>query len=1204
MVGEGRTIIRTVKSGYGLGMTLALAAMATGPASATVTIEQPTDGQQFTVEQCPVGPCRAEIQGRVRIQAPESVYRIHFETTNASDPSQNDAFNLCEPPDIEPGDTCPPELDFTLPNDDIYFGRSHREGDWTWTVTAYSSVVESASVSFRVEANTDPTPGPVKIYNVLPDEGVPTMWLRDPGPPSNGFDDLGDGMFGPPFADPSGTLRVPGEEIEFRGENLHNNDFLEVYLVPVTLAHEPQLDPGSGLPTHEWCEFPAEIIDRGVLPDGTSYLRVTIPEVERETPVRCDIPVNPGNSFKLRWRWLIEDPWTERPEWVRLHEAVPDPRVRPEDRQPYFQLVTNEYPRSYGFNFPNKKEDASFAEFTAVFGDNAIRCIRDTCWTKALYAVYYPVYKGFINSSGGSCNGMAATSSLMAWQQLAPEDFHERVHFPFGFTRFPVKPPDPDPGFYVHFPTEEDWYLPSEWRGRTPAEPFDLFAEIRKNHGVQATHEFLAELFDQMWDRGGINPGTLAGIPTSSLQDLRLAQDSHPHGPSNYVLCITEIGGGHCVTPYRVEGDNIFVYDNNHPSDTGLYIEIDRDTDTYHYPKRADDLRCQGGEKDGEACTHSTASTDCPPFPNPRITCVNQRCQGGSNSGHTCTVDEDCLTPIQCDGKTPYEGKGLFLIHRDIWENGRTMPGLRDVGQLLFFLVLGDGDTLVTNEDGARWGYEPDGTFVDTGWAGASLTPLGPPEEHVRQIPLILPEGSPEPRFQVNADGGPYLFHAVSSGQLLQLESSDASEGDADIIDVGYEEERIASFSFAPQHDASRLVSRGGLQFSEDSSAVFHWLGLEVPGGRTLAFGVDKAARAGSYRNDSGAPTWHVLLLDAQDVAGQVAGRWLYGPFEVPDGAIQRAVLADWPDVADVISELDLDGDGVPETSRRVAGRPVGTPVELGLESDLSVVKAVSPEVFTPGEPVDFEILVSNDGPEPGTGVTVTDALPPHAEVSSIQSTRGTCQVIGAEVTCDLGDFGVGEMAAIRYVVETLVPGTLANGAFVSGHEGDPDWTNNTAVATALAPIQVDIKPGSNPNSFDPGSNGVVPVAVLGEPGFDVNDIDVATLAFGPAGAAPDHKRGGHVEDVNDDGFPDLISHYGTREIGLVDGDELACVTAMTLDGRSLEGCDDVQTVPAGKPKDESEDPPPTEESVCGLGVELVLLAPLLGRLQRRRGSG
>lgn len=111
-----------------------------------------------------------------------------------------------------------------------------------------------------------------------------------------------------------------------------------------------------------------------------------------------------------------------------------------------------------------------------------------------------------------------------------------------------------------------------------------------------------------------------------------------------------------------------------------------------------------------------------------------------------------------------------------------------------------------------------------------------------------------------------------------------------------------------------------------------------------------------------------------------------------------------------------------------------------------------------------------------------------------------------------------------------------------------------------LLAVTIDLLPGSETNPVRPGRPGVVPVVLFGSAELDVATVDPATLALGDAPAA--HRGCPHLEDVNADGFPDLVSHHRVPETGLVAGDTHVCLTGETRDGQLFEGCDAV-TAPA-----------------------------------------
>jgi len=108
--------------------------------------------------------------------------------------------------------------------------------------------------------------------------------------------------------------------------------------------------------------------------------------------------------------------------------------------------------------------------------------------------------------------------------------------------------------------------------------------------------------------------------------------------------------------------------------------------------------------------------------------------------------------------------------------------------------------------------------------------------------------------------------------------------------------------------------------------------------------------------------------------------------------------------------------------------------------------------------------------------------------------------------------------------------------------------------------IEIDIKPRSFPNSINPRSKGVIPVAILTTPTFDATTVDPLSVLFGPDGAMEAHGRG-HIEDADGDGDDDLVLHFRTQATGIQCGDTSASLAAQTGGGQAIQGSDSIVTV-------------------------------------------
>ncbi len=112
--------------------------------------------------------------------------------------------------------------------------------------------------------------------------------------------------------------------------------------------------------------------------------------------------------------------------------------------------------------------------------------------------------------------------------------------------------------------------------------------------------------------------------------------------------------------------------------------------------------------------------------------------------------------------------------------------------------------------------------------------------------------------------------------------------------------------------------------------------------------------------------------------------------------------------------------------------------------------------------------------------------------------------------------------------------------------------------------INIEVRPGSNGlGTLNPKSKGKIPVALLGDAKFNPLTVDTSTLTFGALGN--ENSLGNCVssgEDVNNDGYLDLICLFENQAAGFQYGDTEGTVKGKTKNGRMFQGTGVLKVVP------------------------------------------
>lgn len=308
----------------------------------------------------------------------------------------------------------------------------------------------------------------------------------------------------------------------------------------------------------------------------------------------------------------------------------------------------------------------------------------------------------------------------------------------------------------------------------------------------------------------GFNPvrrSVIGGTPNQILDKLIQVLKANPQTADTYTIGFFKADGtgGHAVTPYAVEdrGNNVFavmIYDNNYPRQTRAIL-FDRRANTWNYTTTTNPSE-PTSEYQGSAQTKNLYLFPTKPGLQQQVCdfCANEAA-GGSQGSRLAAAEVD-YNEIYLDGDP--------ILH---------------------------GHLLITDEDGKRYGYTPEGEFV---------TEI--PGVESERVFSGLDDDTPEPTYFV-----PTTLSFLLTIDGTPLEEPDLT--DVTVIGPGYDL-GVWDINLEPeQQDTLIIVSNGeGLSYHTDSNEspdivlglelagadyMFDIKGVDVEGGGDINVGVD-----------------------------------------------------------------------------------------------------------------------------------------------------------------------------------------------------------------------------------------------------------------------------------------------------------------------------------------------------------------------------